>query len=263
MKFKSLIAAGCACVLLTLCACTKTGDFSLDSSKLDLGYSAVYTVSAQDGVFVYDNAYTVKTENGFIVISSEATESWTNGKQPTDEGYRSGDQIIKTMSKLTLDGNKFGMPVFVEEEFSVTADESYYTYFSFDHNHDKMSAVLKIKEADASSETGFKETTHAVALKEQYYDKDSLPFILGAFPDEAVTYVSSGNRDSLQAIKVELLKTEDVTVEAGTFTCKKYRLRPNVAFSVNSATVWLDSETLIPVKILHDSSVTELKSLTN
>ena len=93
--------------------------------------------------------------------------------------------------------------------------------------------------------------------------KDTIPFIpflLAAFPSEqdAVVWLSAGNRDRLQAVRYEPLGKEHITVPAGAFDCIKIRLRPNTDFSVYSATLYIDSATGLVIKVIQQNSVMKL-----
>ncbi len=263
MKLKKLTALLCMLSVVCICGCDNNEMIGLNAEKVPVGYTATYHVSAESQTseqnIEYDNAYSVNIEGSELVITSNVDEHWDNNKE--DEEYVEGRQIITTLSRLRTEDGKYGVPIFIEEEFYVTADESYYTKFTFEHDHSINAGFLKIKEYSKSSETGYTEELYTLQLKEQYFDKDSLPFIISAFPEEGgVISISSGNRNSLQAVKYEYMEQEDVTVEAGVFTCNVIRLRPNTNFSVNSAKIYFDTETGIPVKVVHDTSVMELKS---
>ncbi len=262
MKLRNLTAIFCVLCVTCICGCSDNEPLDLNEEKVPVNYSATYHVTAESQTseknIEYDNAYSVTLEDEELVISSKVDEHWDNNKE--GEEYVEGRQIVTTLSHLQTKEN-YGVPNYVEEEFYVTEDETYYTKFTFEHDHSINAGILKIKEYSKNSETGFSEELYTLGLKEQYFDKDSLPFIISAFPEESgVISVSSGNRNSLQAVKYEYMEKETVTVEAGEFTCNVIRLRPNTNFSVNSARIYFDTETGIPVKVVHDTSVMELKS---
>ena len=121
-------------------------------------------------------------------------------------------------------------------------------------------ALLKTKKYKSSTDTEPTESLYSVSLQTQYFDKDSLPFLLAAFPSEqdAVVWLSAGNRDRLQAVRYEPLGKEHITVPAGAFDCIKIRLRPNTDFSVYSATLYIDSATGLVIKVIQQNSVMKL-----
>ena len=260
MKSKGLVAFVSTVALLTLCGCGEVDTISVNKDAVPKNYEAQYRITAEGSLkeLVYTNSYTIKEENNQLIISSKVDDPWNNNEE--NENYLEGRQVMTTLSKVNFSDN-IGVPDYVEEEFYVTADDSYYTKFTFEHDHEINAGILKTKKYAQNSETGFSEDTYTLQLIEQYFDKDSLPFIIGAFNEkEGVIKVSSGNRSSLQAVKYEHMENEEVTLRAGTFNCKVIRLRPNTDFSVNSARIYIDSETNVPVKIVHDSSVMELIS---
>lgn len=260
MKLKRLVAVASAIFTVALCGCGSVDSINVNKDAVLKNYEASYKVTAEGSntTLVYTNNYTIKEENNQLIISSTVDEPWNNKLE--GDAYLEGRQIMTTLSKINATDN-FGVPDYIEEEFYITADESYYTKFTFEHEHNINAGILKIKKYAKNSETGFSEETHTMQLEKQYFDKDSLPFIIAGFVEkEGVIKISSGNRDSLQAIKYEHMKIEEITTKSGTFKCNVIRLRPNTNFSVNSATFYIDIETGIPVKVVHDSSAMELTS---
>ena len=263
MKLNRLTAIACVLSVACICGCGKNEIIDLNEEKVPVNYNAVYHVTAESQTseknIEYDNAYSVTLEGEELVITSKVDEHWDNNKEGED--YLEGRQIVTTLSRLQTKDAAYGVPNYVEEEFYVTAEETYYTKFTFEHDHSINAGILKIKEYSKNSESGFSEELYTVGLEEQYFDKDSLPFIISSFPEKSgVISISSGNRNSLQTVKYEYMEKENITVEAGEFTCNVIRLRPNTNFSVNSARIYFDTETGIPVKVVHDTSVMELKS---
>ncbi|MBR2860233.1 MAG: hypothetical protein IKB86_00105 [Clostridia bacterium] len=258
-KVKKVAAITALTAILFLCGCAPTEEVAVDKTKVPTNYEASYLVKANG--FEYTNKYTVtesedKTE---LIISSLVDEPWENQKG------EEGRQIITTASRLVLNERENASvfaPIFTEEEFKVTIDKAYYTHFTFEHDHALKSGLIKTKEYDANSETGFKENNYAVALADQYFDKDTLPFVIASFTDsEGVIKVSSGNRDKLQTVKYEYMNNETLDINGKAFDCKVVLLRPNTVFSVNSAKIWYDSATGILIKVQHDASVMTLTSV--
>lgn len=249
----------------TGCANTET-DIILNKTKVAVNYTAKYHISttasnAPDGKLEYNNTYTVvqDDEAGELVISSKTDEYWTNNLE--GEEKKEGRQIINTLSRLNFT-DKIGMPNLVEEEFYVDVDPSFYTYFNFDFDYSLNAGFLKTKEYKQNSETGFKEETHSVQLTNHFFDKDSIAFIMAAFPEnEGVIYISSGNRNTLQRSRYEFMENEQIVLDSGTFNCRVVRIRPDTVFSVNSARIYFDTETGIPVKVTQDTSVMVLTEL--
>ncbi len=257
-KLAFLLVFVLAVLSFTGCATTET-DITLDKTKVAVNYTAKYHIStsssnAPEGKLEYNNEYTVALDEatGELVISSKADEYWTNNLE--DDDKKEGRQIITTLSRLDFT-DKIGMPNLIEEEFYVDVEPSFYTYFNFSFDYSLNAGFLKTKEYEQSSETGFKEEVFSVQLTKQFFDKDSIQFIMAAFPEsESVIYISSGNRNSLQRAKYEFMEDELVVTDAGTFTCRVVRIRPDTLFSVNSARIYFDKETGIPIQVTHDTS---------
>ncbi len=255
MKLKKFIAAGLVLSALTLSGCAESDAINIDKEKVPVNYTARYSVTTDK--LSYTNNYTVAIIENELVISSEVNEPWS--KQEGDKTIES-TQIMTSVSKLNGTDN-FGVPNHVEGEFKIENQPAYYTSFVFNHDHELNAGVLKTKKYSNNSETGFEEELFSLSLEKQYFDKDSLPFIIAGFTEnEGSIKVSSGNRDSLQPVRYEKMGTEKLTVKAGSFDCTVIRLRPDSNFSVNSATLYIDTKTGVPVKVVHDSSVMELSS---
>lgn len=254
-------------ILTSLTGCKQEeAVINLDKTKVAFNYTAKYHISttasnAPDGKLEYDNTYTVSLDEnaGELVISSNTDEYWSNNLE--GEELKEGRQIITTLSRLNFT-DKIGMPNLVEEEFYVDVEPSFYTFFTFNFDYSLNAGFLKTKEYEESSETGFKEETHSVTLAKQFFDKDSIAFIMAAFPEsEGVINISSGNRNTLQRARYEFMVDEQVETSAGTFNCRVVRIRPDTDFSVNSARIYLDKETGVPVKVTQDTSVMVLTQL--
>ncbi len=243
----------------------------LVKSKVPYNYYAKYNITtsnsnAPDGKLEYNMGYTVSLneETGQLEFKGEANEPWSNGL--TGEKLKEGNQIISAFAFLQYAENdtvSFGMPIQIEQEFMVDVEESFYTSFIYKFDYSLNSGFLETEVYEKNSETGFKKETHSVPLTKQFFDKDTLPFIMAAFPEsEGVINISSGNRNSLQRARYEFMNDETVTTQAGEFTCKVVRIRPDTNFSVNSARIYFDKETGVPVMVTQDSSKMILTELT-
>lgn len=235
----------------------------LDKLKVPVNYYAKYNITttasnAPDGKLEYNMEYSVfaNETTGQLEIKGKANEPWDNGLE--GENLKEGRQIITAVAFLQYAENDkvtFGMPIEIEQLFEVDVEESFYTYFNYSFDYSLNSGILKTKVYEKKSETGFKEETHSVPLTKQFFDKDTLPFIMAAFPEsEGVINVCSGNRNSLQRARYEFMEEETVETSAGNFNCKVVRIRPDTNFSVNSARIYFDKETGVPVMVTQDSS---------
>lgn len=250
--------------LFSFIGCKQEVSFiELDKSKVPYNYYAKYNITtsasnAPQGKLEYNMSYAVSLneETGQIEIKGEAKEPWSNGS--TDENLKEGNQIITAFAFLQYDENgkiTFGMPIQIKQQFEVDVEESFYTSFDYKFDYSLNSGFLETEVYEKNSETGRKKETYSVALKNQFFDKDTLPFIMAAFPEsEGVINISSGNRNSLQKVKYEFMEDETVKTSAGDFTCKVVRIRPDTIFSVNSAKIYFDKETGVPVMVTQDSS---------
>ncbi len=258
--------------LFSFIGCKQEVSFiELNKTKVPVNYSAKYNITtsatnAPDGKLEYNMAYavTLNEETGQLEIKGSANEPWINGLK--DEEYKEGYQIITTSALLQYaekDGVSFGMPIKLVQEFKVDVEESFYTSFDYSFDYSLNSGFLKTKVYEKNSETGFKEEAHSIPLTKQLFDKDALPFIMASFPEsDGVINICSGNRNSLQRARYEFMEDETVTTSLGEFACKVVRIRPDTNFSVNSARIYFDKETGVPVMVTQDSSKMILTELT-
>lgn len=261
-KFISLSLIALTAFSATACT-SSVSVLELDKSKVLTDYSAVYHVKNESNLIEYDNKYTVTVADGIMNISSVAQLPYT---QKDDNGEETvlGTQKITTEQKIiytdTLNAT-FGMPVSAFQEFTNSAKANQYTSFTFEHDHALSSGIIKTKKYSDSEDSGYSEKIYSVKLAKQYFDKDSLPFIMSSFPlSGGVILLSSGNRDRLQAVKYELETTEVISTDAGDFTCNKFLLRPNTSFTSSKAYMWIDTESGLPVKVENASSTMILAS---
>jgi len=257
MKSKAVIAFLLICVILTGCGGLDTVECVKD--KIPLDYTATYSVSAANGI-EYTNIYTVKAEDGNLLIDSVGTAPYYVTDNETGETSEEGVQTITASSRLIYDeGAMCGMPQSVTEAYQNSADEKQNTSFEFVHDHSLKMGTLTTRSNGSGS---LKENVYTVSLTEQYFDKDSLAFIISAFSEQSgVIKISSGNRDTLQAVKFERLENTTEETPFGDFECLHYRITPNTDFTVYSADIYCDASSGIPVKIVHGTTTTVLTAL--
>lgn len=270
-KFFKTAAVGALCLIcLPLGGCSsQPAPAALNKNLVPVNYTATYHVTVKDGVkegedLVYDNRYSIYTEEEKgkrqLIISSVAEAPYKNKKE--EEGM----QTITALTRLVYDETDtagFGMPLLVEQEFTNTAAKEQYVHLLAEHDHTLKMALLKTKKYKNAAAEELTENLYSISLQSQYFDKDSLPFLLAAFPKEedAVLWLSAGNRDRLQAVRYEPLGQETVTVPAGTFNCRKIQIRPNTDFSVYSAFLYIDEATGLAIKVQQQNSVMELTEM--
>ncbi len=262
-KFLSLTLIALTVFTATACS-SSVSDIELDKAKVLTDFSAVYRVKNESNLIEYDNAYTVSTADGIMNISSYTELPYTQ-KDENGEEVTLGTQTIKTEQKVIYTDTSnatFGMPVFSSQEFTNSAMANQYTSFTFEHDHALSSGLIKTRKYSESEDSGYSEKLYSVKLKKQYFDKDALPFIMSSFPlSGGVIWLSSGNRDSLQAVKYEFEGTEDISTDLGKFTCNRFLLRPNTSFTSSKAYMWIDAESGLPIKVESASSVMILASI--
>ena len=255
---KRILAFTVCLFLLSLTACAPAvSTVDLDMNAVLGNYAAVYDISTVSG----DTALTYSLL--LTVIKSRDSLRYTGAAKEPFSGVVNGETVEGTQwisMDITLSPDN-GSPLTAEESFRNTAIESQYTAYTCTFDHDAGYAMLKTTVYDKSSETGLKEQAYTISLGEQYFEKDTLPFLLAGFPDGDHTIaVAAGNRDKLQSIRVEQAEDESLTVPAGTFDCRVFVLRPATVFAVTSARVWIDRATGMVVQVEQEQSRMTLSS---
>lgn len=239
-----------AILTVTFCSCTRE-EAKLDTEKVLRDISVTYHVNAGEN-YVYDNTYSVFDKDGKITVASYAEAPYEyNGEVPV-----SGVQRIKSETVLSSDTLK---PIRQEQSYTNTAEEGQYTGLvaEFFENY------ATITTTKLNSELKEESKLYTVSLNGNYFDKDTLPFIINGLSRGSINLFAS-NRDKIQSVKIE--KSEEtvlVQVEAGDFNCIEYTLKPNTVFSVYGAKMYVDSVSGICVKIQQEDSVSELVSINN
>lgn len=250
--FAAIVAAACI-----FCSCSEQAKIQIDPTKLACNYTACYNVTITDGAskgtdINYTNEYTVKKGETLEITSlAQSVLTAANGEESV--------QKIQGKSVLLLDEEHLFMPQSVTQEFTNSANEKNYAYFSFTHDHSIKAGMIKTKTYDGDE---LKENLYSVTLKDQYFDKDSLALIIGTFKEkQGVIYLSSGNRDTLQTVRYEVTAQKEIATPAGTYLCDEYTVRPNTDFTVYSAKIYIDASTGICIMMQQDDTCAILSSI--
>lgn len=251
----AVLIASCA---LSLCACTgNAAPLSLEKANIPVNYSAVYSVSSE--TVTYENKYSISAENGELIISSLAEMPYEEKDEKTGEPVKVGTQSIKAEQRIGY-GESLCVPTYSFQEFVNSAKKNQYTSLTFEHDKDIKSGIIKTRKY-SESDNGYTEKVYSVKLADQYFDKDSLPFIIAAFPKSGATLISSGNRDRLQTVYFEFDGTEEIkTAGDESILCKRILLRPNTVFTSSKAYIWVDAQSGIPVKVESGTTIMLLKN---
>ena len=270
---KILRGALCAACVLTLLfslsscpgdiALIETNENTLNPDKLMRGEQIarlVYTTSLSSGEsdsLAYESNYTLTRESldgqDIIRIINQAAN---------------GSQSMKTESVLLAQNTSQAsclMPLSVkltyEDENSLTDN----TYVSAIHDHLVRSQSIEIQKYPDQNATSLETTNYIVNTAEQYFDSESLAFVLSTLPLE-IGYelnimLSSCNRDKLQSMNVSVMEEREVETEAGTFACYVVCVRPNTLFANYASYMYYakDYDNML-VKIVQPETALELRS---
>lgn len=248
-KIKVIISIVLTAVLLASCSGEKA---QADADKAVLGYKATYLVTTQSGT-EYKNNYEISKNDGQIQISSVVCEPYTtkeNGEEKT------GEQVI---SSLILLNEQTLLPEKIDQTYTVSINAKLNSKLEASFASDQGYAMIKTNKKNSSGEE--EEKAHTVAISGQYFDKDSLAFIIGALSEGDIS-IFSGNRDQLQQMQLIIEKEpQKVQTDIGEFDCTVYLIKPKTAFTVYGAKFFVDNQSGICVKVEQAASsmvITEL-----
>lgn len=231
-------------VAVLLCSCSSEPT-SVDASRVRLDYQATYLVKTQAGT-EYSNKFDISTQGEQIQILSTVCEPYTikeNGEEKT------GEQVVSM--QILLD-SKTLMPVKNEQTYTVSIASNLNAKLLAEFNTEQNFAILRASKKKSSGEE--EEKTYTVSLGEQYFDKDSLAFIIGALSEGDISLFAS-NRDTLQNVKLVIdEQSQLVQTDLGEFVCTVYHVVPKTAFTVYGASFFVDKQSGICVKVEQQSS---------
>lgn len=231
-------------IAVLLCSCQGQST-SADKTKVKSNYTATYLVRTQ-GEQEYTNKYSVQLKDEQIEILSTVCEPYIvkeNGEE------LAGEQVI--LMQILLDANTL-LPIKNEQTYTVSNASSLNSKLLAEFNKEQGFALLKANKKNSSGEE--EEKTYTVSLGEQYFDKDSLAFIIGALSEGDISLFAS-NRDTLQNVKLVIdEKEQKVQTDLGEFVCTVYHVVPKTAFTVYGASFFVDKQSGICVKVEQQNS---------
>ena len=237
---RGVLCAACVLTLLfSLTSCSgeialiEANENQLNPDKLMRGEQIarlVYTTSLSSGEtdsLAYESNYTLTREtlNGqdIIRIINQAAN---------------GNQSMKTESVIlaqNTDNATCLMPLSVQLTYEDQGKVTDNTYVSAVHDHLVRSQTIDIRKYPDENATEMESTNYVVNTAEQYFDSESLAFVLSTRPLESGyeldIMLSSCNRDKLQSMNVAVMEQRTVETEAGTFNCYVVCVRPNTLFA--------------------------------
>lgn len=241
-KLKNIFPILLIAVLFCSCAGERA---NIDATLVKTDYQATYLVKTQNGAEYY-NKYSVSKQEEQIQILSTVCEPYEvkeNGEEKT------GEQVISV--QILLDAKTL-MPTKNEQTYTVSIAPDLNSKLLAEFNQEQNFALLKASKKNSSGKE--EEKTYTVSLTEQYFDKDSLAFIICAFSSGDISLFAS-NRDMLQNVKIVIdEQTQKVQTDLGEFDCTVYRIVPKTTFTVYGASFFVDKQSGICVKVEQQNS---------
>ncbi|MBR3750842.1 MAG: hypothetical protein IKK58_03635 [Clostridia bacterium] len=214
-------------VFFSGCSAPEDNALQLDPQKLNCG---VYTYATRivngDVAIEYNTVYTVTkyNDNGTDMIRIES-----NGEREGETIHSVNDLLGAQKGELT----PFS-PIKVSMEYKNQANSQNDVIVDVAHTHDKGSLTIKLQQyPSGANEMETREIT--VATGKQYYDSESLPFIIGCLKlekDMTLNFtLSSSNRDALQSMNLAVADVSEMDINGQKVECYCVTVRPNTMFS--------------------------------
>lgn len=267
---RSVLCAACVLTLVfSLTSCgeqftpIEAGDAQLNPDKLMRGEQIAHLVY---------NTYLSSGDSSEISYASNYT--LTREKLNDQDIIRivnvaaNGSQTMKTESVLLAqqtDNATSMMPLTVELTYEDASKMTDNIYAKAVHDHLVRSQTVTTKQYENESSSELKENSYVVNTAEQYFDSESLAFVLSTLPlsvgYEINMMLSSCNRDKVQSMNVSVMEERELETEAGTFICYVVCVRPNTIFANYASYMYYarDYDNML-VKIAQPDTSLELKS---
>lgn len=211
----------------------------------------------------YDTVYTItkETEKGIdiIVVNNDAVNDTQQLKVVTK-------LLGQTKSVKNGEATPF-MPISVSLKYTDSANPKNDSFVDANHDFDNERFEIIVKQFENENADEMKEKKYVVTSAKQYYDSDTLPFMLSTLPLE-VGYkinfmMSSSNRDALQSMNLNITEEREVEVPAGKFNCYVAVIRPNTPFTNYASYMYFakDHDNML-VQISQTNTSFQLKSFT-
>lgn len=198
----------------------------------------VYNVSVMkdDGTvsYTYPATYTFSKDQkeGKEVLVVHSDGSYTNDAQET-----LASTITSTLSADPETG--LFLPLSVYQTYTNSVQVKSNVTVKTEHNQSAKSISVTVNAYASTEDTQPTDKLYTIKGEKEYYDAESLFAMVGALPleegFEASFLMSSSNAQNLQSMKMKVLATEEIKVDAGTYTAYAVELRPNTVFANYSA----------------------------
>ena len=243
-----IIAAVLLCaVCFTGCSAPQNDELVLDSAKLATGtYTFATRLVNGDSAVTYDTVYVIEkytAEDGKEMIRIQSS------------GKREGQTIYSRNELLgnTYDGRTAFSPVSIFMEYHDKANSQNDVIVNVSHSFKDKKFDITVKSyADGALEMTEQKVT--VNTEVQYYDSESLPFVIGCLPlEKGMTRnftLSSSNRDQVQSMKLTVADVVQVDVNQQKVECYAVVIQPNTPFTHYATYMYYrtDNQQLVMIK---------------
>ena len=233
-------------VFFSGCSAPEDTPMELDPSKLVCGvYTFATRIADGDTAIEYDTVYTVTkyNDNGTEMIRIESS------------GERDGETIHSVNDLLGVQKGDLTpfTPINISMEYRNEKNSQYDVLVDVAHTHDKGNFTIKIQQYPSGSNE--METQEVVVTAgRQYYDSESLPFIIGCLKlEKGMDFnfsLSSSNRDALQSMNVAVVDITKVKINNEEVECYGVEVRPNTMLTHFSTLMYyrLSDQRLMMIK---------------
>lgn len=245
-------------LFMTGCSAPPDDAFILDTDRLTEGVYTFATKMVNNDVTVdYDTVYTVKKyvdENGRRMIRIESS------------GEKNGETIYSKNELLgeESEGRTAMTPVSVYMEYKNSNNSQSDVTVSVKHSISDGRFDIEVQQYPQGS-MEIQTSNYTVEAAKQYYDSETLPFIISCLQlekDLSLNFtLSSSNRDSVQSMVLTVADTATITVGENEIECYAVIIRPNTPFTNYATYMYYSVEDNSLVKIQQDTISFTLKSI--
>lgn len=248
---KGKVCALVAALLFTLCftGCSAPVDdvFALDTEVL---FQGVYTYDTKmvngDVITQYDTIYTItkyNDESGRAMIRIESI-----GEKKSERIYSCNELLGASNDAYTA-----LTPISVKLDYTNQENAANDVFVSVQHDIDAGNFEIVMKRYPSGS-TEMEEVKYQVEVNRQYYDSETLPFVIGCLPLEVGFTrnfsLSSSNRDAVQSMNLSVPEIVTIEAEGKEQECYAVVVRPNTMFTNYSTYMYYSTEDQRLVKIM-------------
>ncbi len=261
-KFSVIMVAALLLVAVCFSGCSAPANDDLgpelDAGKLACG---VYTFATRlvngETAITYDTVYTISkytADDGKEMIRIE------------NNGQREGQTIY---SRNELFGNAYDnrtvfSPVSIFMEYRDEDNSQNDVLVNVKHSYTENKFDISVK-SYAEGATEMTEQKVTVNTDVQYYDSETLPFIIGCLPlkeDMVRNFtLSSSNRDQVQSMKLSVLDKKEIDVNGEKVECYPVVVQPNTPFTHYATYMYYRCSDQQLVKISQDNASFTLTSV--